>query len=76
MKSKRTILTAATLSAFLSFGSAAIGQCGGGSSGKPETGKKPVHHTSRKGHKGGKKGHKGGKKSKKSSSGRTTPPPK
>jgi len=61
MKSKRTILTAATLSAFLSFGSAAIGQDTGGSTDRNNgTGKKPTHtHT----HKSGTKSHKTGTKS-------------
>lgn len=79
MKAKRKVLTAATLSAFLSLAAAIQAQNTGGD--KLDTGKKPgkithAHKGGKKGHKGGKKGHKGGRKHKKGNSGTTTPPPR
>ncbi len=68
MKAKKTRLTAATLSAFLAFGTSVLADNGGANSNAKDGGKKSI-----KSHKTGH--HKGGKKSKKNSGGSTTTPP-
>jgi hypothetical protein len=76
MKAKKTKLTAATLSAFLAFGTAVLAdagknegtQTGGDKSNSSVKGGKKARRHHRRHHKGGKKSKKG--------SGSTTPPPK
>ena len=74
MKSKRKILTAATLSAFLALAGAVQAQNTGGDKNKMRTtsGKKATHY--RRTHRSGKKSHRRHRRSK--HPGGTTPPPK
>jgi hypothetical protein len=75
MKAKRTKLTAATLSAFLTFGGVTAANAGGRNGGAASNANANSNAHPRA-LKGGRKGHKGGRKSKKGSGGTTTPPPK
>ncbi|HZT59225.1 MAG TPA: hypothetical protein VFA21_11415, partial [Pyrinomonadaceae bacterium] len=67
MKAKKTKLTAATLGAFLAFGTTALANAGGGNEG---AGSNTNSNSTRRPLKSHKRGHhKGGKKSKKNSGG-------